>query len=92
MDKSILLVDDERRSLDRLADALEEKGYAPVAISYDEQPEGQFEIVQPELVFLALGSPRTFEVCEAIRDIPDGAIVPILFVGHGEEGEQVGSP
>ncbi|MEO0594348.1 MAG: hypothetical protein AAFZ38_12285, partial [Myxococcota bacterium] len=92
MDKSILVIDDDRRSLEELADALEDRGYAPVVVAPDEQPEEQFEIIKPELVFLSLTSTRAFGTCEDIRELPDGAIVPIIFVGTGTAWEKVRSP
>ncbi len=85
MPKCILVVDDNARSLTSLAEALEEAGYAPVAVQSSDDPIVQFGIIKPELVFLSLLDHNAIATCEGIRDNPEGAIVPIIFVGTGAE-------
>ncbi len=80
---TILVLDDGHHSLETLTSALEDAGYAPVAVAEGDDPLGQFEALTPELVFLSLKARSALEVCEAIRLTGHGAIVPIIFVGNG---------
>ncbi len=80
---TILVLDDGQHSLEGLTGALEDAGYAPIAITENDDPVGQFEALTPELVFLSLKSTGALEICEAIRLTGHGAIVPVIFVGNG---------
>ena len=90
MPKTILIVDNNDGGLAELANVLESNGYAPLVLTPGDDPVAQFGLILPELVFLNLNKSDALAYCEGIREHPEGAIVPIIFVGTG--AEQVGSP
>ncbi len=90
MAKAILVLNDAEATLDALAEVLAKAGYAPLIVTGADDPVACFGQKLPELVFLSLKEQSALKVCEGIRDNPDGAIVPIIFVGSG--GEAVKSP
>ncbi|MBI5508853.1 MAG: DUF4388 domain-containing protein [Deltaproteobacteria bacterium] len=85
MPKTILVVDDSGNGLAGLSDALEHSGYDPTVLHAGDDPVVQFGLLKPEIVFLNLREPTAVEICQGIRDNPDGAIVPVILVGSGQE-------
>src|SRR4051812_27975424 len=85
MPKSILVLDDPASSLAELVQALGKAGYAPVLVDDGEDPSVRFDQLEPEMLFLSLGHAAAIPTCEAIREKPEGAIVPIIFVGNGSQ-------
>jgi CheY-like chemotaxis protein len=83
MPKPVLVVDDQQQSLRELTAGLQAHGYAPASPAAGEDPALRFTLMQAELVFISLGYPHAIDVCGSIRADPDGAIVPIIFVGAG---------
>lgn len=88
MTKAILVVDDETRPLNDLAEALQTHGYSITVIHGHADAVACFRESGPELIFVHLGLPTAVAVCEGVRDLPEGAIVPILFIGSGDPGRQ----
>lgn len=88
MVKRILLVEDTDPTLLEPVDAaLRETGYDVVRRRQGDAQE-TFSQTQTDLVFIDLRLPAAVEVCEGIREDPDGAIVPIIFIGTGDEAVQ----
>ncbi len=85
MAKPLLLVNDSDGSLTDLAAHLEIEGYQPTVILGNDDPVEQFEKLLPELIFISLLSPGALITCEGIREHLEGAIVPIIFVGDGNQ-------
>ncbi len=83
MSKAILVVDDETRPLQDLVEALEAQGYETTVIHGTDDAVAHFRSVNPELIFIHLGVPTAVQACEGVRDLPEGAIVPILFLASG---------
>ena len=90
MPKNILLVDDEHAGFGELAQALDAAGYTPLVTRPGDSAPGIFGEAPADLVFISLEAPTALADCEGIRANPDGAIVPIVFIGHGHP--EVGSP
>lgn len=84
--KSVLVVDDPQRTLRPLAQALTAAGYA-MRVLADDAALSAFDDSTPELIFISLsgGGGAGVTLTEQIRQRPDGALVPILFVGTGQE-------
>ena len=85
MPKPILLLEDTQQNLAELSTALRDAGYDAVVLEADDDPVLQFSVIRPELIFLSLLAENATNACGSIRDDPDGAIVPIVFVGTGKE-------
>jgi DNA-binding response OmpR family regulator len=85
MAKAILLLDDAESSLGPLAGAIEKAGYAPTVVDVATDVVSHFAAQPADLLFMSLRAEGAINACEKIRDNPDGAIVPILFIGTGAE-------
>lgn len=90
MTKLVLLLDDSAQSLSELGTKLTAAGYQPLSVAEGENVLARFREVSPEMVFISLTRSGPTEACELIRNDPDGAILPIVFIGH--EHPQVRSP
>ncbi|MEZ4270661.1 MAG: DUF4388 domain-containing protein [Myxococcota bacterium] len=90
MPKTILLIEDAELGLGDLCGALRQAGYDPVTLGPQEDFLAQFDQLAPELVFISVLDNNAAKVCQEIRDKPDGAIVPVLFIGTG--AEEIRSP
>ena len=90
MPKTILVADDSKTTLAPLALSLQKAGYDTLVLTPADDPVEQFGKAVFELVFLSLCDGKALAACQGIRDNPDGAIMPIIFVGTGAEA--VGSP
>ncbi len=86
MKKVVLMVDDAKQALAPLSRALDAAGY-DVKTGDATSAIDAFGTVPPELIFiqLAAGGGTAVTLAEQIRQRPDGALVPILFVGSGQE-------
>lgn len=84
--KSVLIVDDPQHMLRPLAEALASGGYR-IRVVTPETAVDDFNDLTPELIFISLsgGGGSGVTLTEQIRQRPDGALVPILFVGTGHE-------
>jgi DNA-binding response OmpR family regulator len=86
MKKPVLLVDDPKQALRPLASALAAAGYE-VRACEGLQAVDAFARATPELMFIQLseGGGAGVTIAEQIRQRADGALVPILFVGTGQD-------
>src|ERR1700690_4391877 len=86
MKKPVLLVNDPKQALVPLAAALVAAGYGVRTVE-GVQAVDDFAQATPELMFIQLneGGGTGVTIAEQIRQRPDGALVPILFVGSGQE-------
>ena len=82
--KSILILNDAGQSLDDLAGVIEQNGYELRPITEQDDPVGVFLEREPDLIFISLMAGNAVEACESIRDKPEGAITPIIFIGTGD--------
>lgn len=84
--KPVLLVDDSEQALTALSSALTAAGYDVRTVTSG-QAVDDFGRSTPELMFIQLneGGGTGVTIAEQIRQRADGALVPILFVGTGQE-------
>ncbi|MCK5688718.1 hypothetical protein KAI87_05570, partial [Myxococcota bacterium] len=95
MAKPIFIYDDPQKSLSALSEYLRANGYDPIdvaaeQITADSDIAAQFKGHQPELIFVSLLLPESIEITNQIRNVPEGTVTPIIFIGTGNES--VSSP
>lgn len=82
MEKTILVVDDEKDIVDLISYNLSKEGYKVVTASNGTQAVERSVSERPDLVILDIMMPGMdgFEVCRAIRQNPDTAGIAIMFL------------
>lgn len=87
----ILIVDDEPANLQLLADLLKQRGHA-VRVA----PSGQLALnyinrQKPDLILLDVNMPGMdgYEVCRRLKDNPDWAMIPVIFISASDEEQNV---
>lgn len=82
MEKTILVVDDEKDIVDLISYNLSKEGYRVVTASNGTQAVERSVSERPDLVVLDIMMPGMdgFEVCRAIRQNPDTAGIAIMFL------------
>lgn len=85
MSQPILVVDDPRGSLAHVAEELGARGYGTLLCSEAEDPVAQFGATPFDLVIVSLACHDPMTVCNGIRDFPEGAITPVIFIGDGSQ-------
>lgn len=87
VEKKILIVEHEVAVAEGLARRMRGRGYTPVIEARPDEAAALFERARPELVIISLTLPADAGrlLCRAIRRKPLGTLVPILFLGTGEE-------
>lgn len=82
MEKTILVVDDEKDIVDLISYNLSKEGYRVVTASNGTQAVERSVSERPDLVILDIMMPGMdgFEVCRAIRQNPDTAGIAIMFL------------
>lgn len=84
----ILICEPDESLAGALSEAIQRSGLSTVVVGEAENVHAVFEQEQPALVILDLqiGDGQGLDICQALRENPAGELVPILFVGSGEEG------
>lgn len=85
MGKNILLLDSDSGALHRLARALSASGYVPHTVNPQRDALEAFQAIAPEVVFIELGRPEAVSCCDGLRDLPEGATVPVIYVGDNAQ-------
>lgn len=87
----ILIVDDEPANLQLLADLLKQRGHK-VRVA----PDGQLALnyidrQKPDLILLDVNMPDMdgFEVCRRLKDNPDWAMIPVIFISASDEEQNI---
>lgn len=85
--KKILIVEDEAPIREALTRRLRARGYLPTPAPDSNAALARFDAGRPDLLIVSLtlpddGGPR---LCREVRARPMGALVPILFLGSGQE-------
>ena len=84
--RSILVVDDDPRTLRSVRDALADQGYAPLVTGDPDEVPGLMEQHRPDLVLLDLVLPGTDGV-QVMTDVISDPDIPVIFIsayGHDE--------
>ena len=87
----ILIVDDEPANLQLVADLLKQSGHE-VRVA----PDGQLALnyigrQKPDLILLDVNMPGMdgFEVCRRLKDNPDWAMIPVIFISASDEEQNI---
>jgi CheY-like chemotaxis protein len=84
----ILICEQDESLSGALSEAIQRSGLTTVVVSQAEEVQPVFEVEKPALVILDLqiGDGQGLDICRSLRESSAGELVPILFVGSGEEG------
>ena len=84
----ILICEPDESLAGALSEAIQRSGLITVVVSRAEEVQSVFEREQPALVILDLqiGDGKGLDICSTLRESSAGELVPILFIGTGEEG------
>ena len=87
MSQTVLIVEDERKLRELIADYLEAEGLAWIEAANGDDAVALFREASPDLVILDILMPGLdgYDVCEEIRKLSD---VPILFLTAKSEEEE----
>lgn len=87
----ILIVDDNKTMRLILAKTLQEAGFATIEVGSGEEAMEVFEHAKPDAVSLDLQLPGIsgFEVCEMIRQHPEGSYIPVVIITGADDDQSI---
>jgi len=88
---TILVVDDQERNLQVVGTTLSAFGYEIMAATNGEQALERVKARTPDLILLDILMPDMdgFEVCEALKEIPETTGIPIIFLSASDEKNMI---
>ena len=87
----VLIADDDDGTRYILAETLTHEGYRVVQASCGQDAVDKFSQHSPDVVLLDVEMPGKdgYEACQAIRNLPEGAGVPIVMVTSNDDSESI---
>ncbi|MGF1614003.1 MAG: EAL domain-containing protein [Gammaproteobacteria bacterium] len=87
----VLVADDDAGVRFMAQEALEGEGFAVQEVDNGKQALVQFQTLRPDIVLLDVQMPELdgFETCAAIRQLPEGAHIPIVMMTGLEDAESI---
>lgn len=88
---TILVAEDSPVLLTLMSEALQQAGFAVVATAEGEAALAAFTRCKPDLILLDIMMPKMngFETCAAIRQLPEGARLPILLTTSSDDIQSI---
>lgn len=87
----VLVVDDEPGIRSLISDTLSQAGFEVDAVSSGQEAVSRFPSLKPDLVLLDVIMPgmNGYDVCSSLRQLPQAAHIPIVFMTSHEDTESV---
>jgi sigma-B regulation protein RsbU (phosphoserine phosphatase) len=88
--ESILIVDDTPANLRLLSQLLTKRGYRVRAVTNGARALASVEAETPDLILLDIRMPGMdgYQVCQSLKEIPQGSEIPILFISALDEVQE----
>lgn len=88
--ESILIVDDTQANLRLLSQLLTGRGYQVRAVTNGARALASVEAETPDLILLDIRMPEMdgYQVCQRLKEMPQGRDIPILFISALDEVEE----